>query len=250
MKNYFDKEFDLRYFEMDKFGEASPTTILTLLEETAADHCYSIGHSLYDLLKENVGWVLLSGSLQMERYPRYEEKIIIRTWISSYSSIRGFRENIIYDEKYNVLGRAKGLWVFYDIEKRRPTKIWNEFKEKWPAYAEESIDTDIMSKIDALETVEITKEFKVNLYDTDTNEHVNNIRYLQWLMESIPENIINNYYLYSIDGRFIKEAQYGDTIISSTKRDSEENAFIHTIKTKDDNKICATGKTIWKKIEL
>ena len=100
MKNYFDKEFDLRYFEMDKFGEASPTTILTLLEETAADHCYSIGHSLYDLLKENVGWVLLSGSLQMERYPRYKEKIIIRTWISSYSSIRGFRENIIYDEKY------------------------------------------------------------------------------------------------------------------------------------------------------
>ena len=54
MENYFEKVFDLRYFEMDKFGEASPTTILTLLEETAADHCYSIGHSLYDLLEQNV----------------------------------------------------------------------------------------------------------------------------------------------------------------------------------------------------
>ena len=39
MINYFEKQFELRYFEMNKFGEASSTAILTLLEETAADHC-------------------------------------------------------------------------------------------------------------------------------------------------------------------------------------------------------------------
>jgi len=47
---------------MNKFGEASPTTILALLEETAADHCYSINHSLYDLMLQNIGWVLVSCS--------------------------------------------------------------------------------------------------------------------------------------------------------------------------------------------
>ena len=62
MENYFEKQFELRYFEMNKFGEASPTTILALLEETAADHCYSINHSLYDLMLQNIGWVLVSCS--------------------------------------------------------------------------------------------------------------------------------------------------------------------------------------------
>ena len=33
-------------------------------------------------------------------------------------------------------------------------------------------------------------------------------------MESIPEDIIDNYYLYSIDGHFISEAQY-DKVLSN-----------------------------------
>ena len=55
MKNYFDKQFKLRYFEMNEFGVASPTTILTLLEETAADHCYAIDQSLYQLEEHILG---------------------------------------------------------------------------------------------------------------------------------------------------------------------------------------------------
>jgi acyl-CoA thioesterase FadM len=54
--------------------------------------------------------------------------------------------------------------------------------------------------------------------------------------------------LYFIDGRFISEAQYGDVLLSSTKKDSSENSFVHTIQIKSTNKVCATGKTIWKKI--
>jgi len=68
IKNYFDKQFELRYFEMDKFGIASPSTILILLEETAADHCYSINHSLYQLEKQNIGWVGALPPLQRKNY--------------------------------------------------------------------------------------------------------------------------------------------------------------------------------------
>jgi acyl-CoA thioesterase FadM len=74
MENYLDKTYELRYFEMNKFGLASPTTILTLLEETAAEHCYNIGYSLYTLEKQNIGWVLVSGAIDMMRYPKYKEK--------------------------------------------------------------------------------------------------------------------------------------------------------------------------------
>lgn len=249
MENYFDREFNLRYFEMDRFGVATPTTILTLLEETAADHCYSINHSLYQLAEKNIGWVLISGFMQMERYPNYKEKITVRTWLSKYSTIKGFRENIIYDEQNNIIGRAKGLWIFFDIERRRPIQIFEDIKEKWSFDKEESLNYDISKKIKAVENPDYKLNFKVNRYDTDMIKHVNNIRYLQWVIESIPDEIIDNYYLHSIDGRFISEAQFGDVVISLTKEDNSINtSFLHTIKIQDSNKICATAKTTWKKI--
>ncbi len=231
---------------MNKFGEASATTILTLLEETAADHCCSINHSLYDLIQQNIGWVLVSGVMKMERYPHYKEKITIRTWLSLYSTVRGLRENIIYDENENIIGRAKGLWVFFDIKQRRPAKIFDVIKEKWSFSDEESIHHDINKKIEAIDNTRILKEFKVNRCDVDMYQHLNNIIYLQWVMDSIPEEINDHYYLSSIDGRFISEAQYGENILSFTERNGDENSFSHTIKTRENNKVCATAITHWK----
>ena len=181
----------------------------------------------------------------MERYPKYKENIIIRTWLSGYSAIKGIRENIIYDEHFNIIGRAKGLWVFFDIKRRRPIQIFDAIKEKWSFCNEESINYDIIKKIEAIDSSKYIKEFKVNRFDVDTNQHVNNIRYLQWVMDSIPDEFIDNYYLHSIDGRFIAEAQYGDEIKSFTERNINDDSFAHTIKT-NNNKICATAITLWK----
>ena len=249
IKNYFDKQLELRYFEMNEFGVASPTTILTLLEETAADHCYSINHSLYQLAEQHTGWVLISGIMQMERYPGYKEKITIRTWLSKYSTIKGFRENIIYDEQNNIIGRAKGLWIFFDINRRRPVQIFDDIMEKWSFCNEESISYNISKKIKPVERADYELKFNVNRYDTDMNKHVNNIRYLQWVVESVPAEVVDNYYLYSIDGRFIAEAHFGQTIVSLTKNDTRDQSYLHTIKIEGTDKVCATAKTVWKKIK-
>ena len=230
---------------MNNFGEASPTTILALLEETAADHCYSIKHGLYDLIKQNIGWVLVSGIMKMERYPEYKENIIIRTWLSRYSTVKGIRENIIFDEQGHIIGSAKSLWVFFDIKRRRPVQIFADIKEKWSFCNEESIKHDISKMIKAIDSASYIEEFKVNRYDVDMNQHVSNIRYLQWVIDTIPDEIIDNKFLHTIDGRFIAEAQFGDEITSLTEKYICDNSFSHTIKT-SHNKICATAITTWK----
>jgi medium-chain acyl-[acyl-carrier-protein] hydrolase len=247
LKNYFDIPFDLWHFQMDKFGEASPTVMLALLEEAAAEHCLSIGYGLYDLLKQNIGWVLVAGALEMERYPQYKERIIIRTWLSEYSTIRGFRENLIYDEQGKVLGRAKGLWIFFDVQRRKPVPVYDAIINSWKYYNESSLTAKVPPKLVPLNSAGFTEEIKVRSSDVDIYRHANNIRYLQWLMDSIPEETIDGSNLHFIEGKFISEISHGDEVIMLTEREESESSFNHTIRIKNTDRVCAMAKTKWKK---
>lgn len=244
MDEYFDKNFELRYFEMNKYGEASPTTILTMLEETAAEHCYHIDHCLYSLEKQNIGWVLLSGAINMIKYPKYKECITIRTWISKYSLFKGHRENIILDSSGNVIGKAKGIWAFYDIEKRRPAPVFEEIKSKWGINDEISakIDLDIIKIIN---TGEPRQEFNIYKADIDSNKHVNNIKYFHWLIESLPEDVLDNFYLQTINAKFFSEANIGEKIQVYSENGSGENKYLITMKSNINNKLLAAAHTVW-----
>ncbi len=250
MKNYFDIEFNLWHFEMDKFGEATPTVMLALLEEAAAEHCLSIGFGLYDLIEKNIGWVLVSGALEMNRYPRYKEKITIRTWLSEYSTIRGFRENLIYDARKSIIGRAKGLWIFFNIKERKPVPVFEEIKERWSFTGESAITITVPPKIKPLETARYNHEITVRSSDVDIYQHANNIRYLQWLIDSIPVETIEHQHLQFIEGKFISEVKSSDTVLMLTQKEECNNSFLHTIKLKDTGQICAVAKTRWKKRTL
>jgi acyl-ACP thioesterase len=247
MEHVFSKEFELRYFEMNKRGMASPTTVLTLLEETAADHCYAIGHSLYSLENQNIGWILISGSITMNRYPKYKETIKIQTWLSKFSLVKGYRENVIIDSAGCVIGKAKGIWAFYDIQKRKPVPVFEDIKTKW------GIEPDISTEIDMDLINPITKdrpetEFDVYRSDVDSNKHVNNIRYFHWLIESLPDEILDEYLLRTINAKFYSEAKYGEKIQVYVDSDLENNTFMHTMKSNFDNKLLVAVHTKWKKM--
>lgn len=230
---------------MDRFGEATPTVMLALLEETAAEHCLSIGYGLYDLIKINIGWLLVSGSLVMNRYPRYKEKIRISTWLSEYSTIRGIRENVIYDSRNNVIGKAKGLWLFFDIEKRKPIPVFEEIKTKWSLNPKSILSKSAHQKISPLTDAKYSNEIIVRTSDVDMYQHANNIRYLQWLIDTIPEETIIKNNLKQIEGKFLSEINGGDTILMLTHPEDSEHAFKHTIINKNTGKICAVAKTGW-----
>lgn len=247
LKNTFDVQFELRHYEMNKYGEASPAIVLALLEEAAAEHCHSINYGLYDLLKQNIGWVLVSGVMKMNRYPKYKEKIVIKTWMSGYTSVKGFRENIICDEQGRIIGRSRGLWMFFDINRRRPARIFDDIKVKWCFYPETAMKHNLDNVMDTVNSAAYVNEIRVKQSEVDIYQHANNLRYLLWLLDSVPEDVVNRNYLSFIEGRFISEIHGGQEIIMLTTPDKAYNKFIHTIRLKDIGKICAKAKTIWKK---
>jgi len=248
VENIFSKEFELRYFEMNKYGMVSPTTILTLLEETAADHCLDIGYDLYSLEKKNIGWILISGRIHMLRYPKYKEKIKIQTWISKFTLVKGYRENLIIDSEGLIIGRAKGIWAFYNIDKRKPVPVFEDIKSKWGINL--TISTEYENNLINPTIIDgnLKMEFDVYRSDVDSNKHVNNIKYFYWLIESLPEEILDNYLLEDINAKFYSEALYGEKIQVYVNENSQENSFNHTMKSNIDNKLLVVAHTKWKEL--
>ena len=247
MENVFDKKYELRYFEMNKYGVASPTTILTLLEETAAEHCHDIDYCLYSLEKQKIGWVLISGVIDMVRYPRYKENIVIRTWLSKYTLVKGYRENVIFDDCGNVIGKAKGIWVFYDIEKRKPIPIIDQIKMKWGTNQKVSQEVDL-DTIREINDSHHQLEYDIFKSDVDSNKHVNNIRYLHWLVESLPEDIVDNCILKRINAKFFSEGKFGEKIRVYKNNEMDQNVFLHTMRSNMDNRLIAAAQTVWENI--
>ena len=242
----FEKQFDLRYFEMNKWGEASPLTIATLLQEAASDHCSAIGHGLFDLYAQNIGWLLLSGYMHINRYPLFKEKITIRTWMSHNTSTRCYRENIIFDRNNNVIGKARGLWLFFNTKKKRPVRIFDNILQGWMPHSEMCVDYGIEDQLMQWEEVKCKKSFNVHHYDLDANNHVNNLRYLQWALETVPDYYFDTKQLSTLDVRFIREAHYGQTVESVAMAEENKDCFYHRIQNITTGELCMAANTAWR----
>lgn len=245
-KRFFESKYTINYYDLSQYEEASPITMLRLLQETAGDHHFPLQENVIDLYRKNLGWVLLSGVMQFERYPKYKENIVIRTWMSKFKSIRGIRENMVFDSKGNIIGRARGLWLFFNIEKRKPVAVPDKFREGWGTDPNVSIDFDITNKIETINDGEFRDIIKVKKFDIDANKHVNNLKYFQWLIEIVPDKVMKQNYLYQIEGRFMHEANYGDQLLIYTKIVDMNREFLHTVYDLTTGKICVTARTIWK----
>jgi acyl-ACP thioesterase len=243
----YESEFVMNFYDLSQYQEAAPMTMLRLLQETAGDHHFPIGENVIELYKKNLGWVLLSGIMQFDRYPVYKEKVKIRTWMSQFKTIRGYRENLIFDDSGTLIGRAKGLWLFFDIENRKPVNVPDYIKNGWGFNTEVAIEYNTNEKIPIIQDGDFMDIIKVKKFDIDANKHVNNLRYFEWLIEIIPETVMKDNFLYQIESNFLHEANYGDQLLIYTKIVKMDSEFLHTVFDFTTNKVCVTARSIWKK---
>lgn len=242
--NKFKQQFRVNYYEINTYREATPNTILNYLEEAAVSHSESVGYGIDSLLERNLGWVLNRWHLIMERYPIWGENIIIETWPSNFQRFYATRQFFIKDNDNNILGRASSLWIFLDIVKKRPKRIPTEFGDAYGMDPLRAMD-DPFSDFSFLDNPTYNKEFQIRKSDIDTNNHVNNGKYVDWILETIPLDLYNTHSLYELEVVYKNEIKYGESINASC--DNYKDGFIHYISKADESSEVAMGKTTWKK---
>ncbi len=249
MKRY-SKEFNIHYYEVDSSQYATIASILNYLQDTAISHSTSVGLGVNDLISVGACWVLSRWSLIIEKYPIIDERITIETWPWRMERFYAWRDFLIKNSNGEVIVKASSLWIYIDIAKRRPIRIPDEYSKIYGLEQDIKSIENPFSDFDVSATSSACLEFSVRRSDIDTNRHVNNSRYIEWILEAVPARIYDNYRIKSLEIIYRKETRYGNAVCSDysiSAEKSTEAELIHTILDKDLKTELAIAKTLWEK---
>jgi medium-chain acyl-[acyl-carrier-protein] hydrolase len=85
------------------------------------------------------------------------------------------------------------------------------------------------------------------MQDIDINNHVNHAVYIQWALETVPEDILRAARPTDIEVAYKGEAFYGDEVVSKSQRFDNETGptFFHGIFQKTSGVELTRLRTVW-----
>ena len=186
------------------------------------------GFGLRHLKKLNATWVLSRLALEMDYFPKQYEKIMVETWVQEVHTANTIRNYRIYNEKGEVIGNSTSVWVMINVETRRPMDL--RLLEGISVFAtNESCGIDRPHKLNAVES-ETIDSFSVKYSDIDINQHVNTVRYMDWMVNTFTLDEHKAHTIRRVDVNFMNEVVYGD-VISVHKEKEAENDYRFEIRT-------------------
>lgn len=241
-------EFAIRSNEIDYRGQATLPALISYMHEAAWDNTVTLGISMYDLLKHDMTWVLQRMRVEMFRYPKHSEKITIKTWASGRERIFMHRDFRIYSADQELLGQATSVWLVMDMVKRQLVSL-PEFITALEVVPTEAPLPFAKGKLPQLQEITYEEQIPVRWHDIDLNRHVTNTRYLQWALDTLPTELLEQKQLQEMDIIFRAEAVLGDTVISAVAPTDEQGIYLHKLSSQEAGKELVQARSEWRELK-
>jgi acyl-ACP thioesterase len=236
-----DYPWEISMYQVNKDGYMFPWELFKVMQEAGASHHLIVRESLLKLYDRGYGWLLIGFGMEMLEYPKYEETITIRTWISEIANVYTRRQYIVLSQDYRPIGRAQTLWAFFDVKSRKVCKMPDELYATWPVYNKIVLDWDL-KHIPRLSAAVNSTKIQTRFSDLDSLGHVNNLHYITWLYEALSPTWRNKQFK-KIRARFMAEA-YENNILE-IRNSAESERMLHVIENLSTGKTCLLAETYW-----
>ena len=245
MKSYpGTSHFTIRSNEIDYRGMVTMPALVSYMQEAAWENTRDLGISMYDLLERGLTWVLQRMRVEMFRYPKHGESITVETWASGRERVFLHRDFRIYTSEKVLLGQATSVWLVMDVVKRQLVSVPDFIMEVEVVPGQEPLPF-AKGKLPQLQEAKYIQHMPVRWHDIDLNRHVTNTRYLQWALDTLPLEVLEQKQLQEIDIIFKAESILGDVIVSEAGIGDVESILLHSLTSQSTGKELVQAKTIW-----
>ncbi|KAK7353803.1 hypothetical protein VNO80_19255 [Phaseolus coccineus] len=267
------QNFSVRSYEIGPDKTLSLETLTNFLMETSINHFSNCGLSQnsfgatpeMDLRK--LTWVVSRFQVQVQRYSKWGDEIEVETWIDVVGKNGTRRDWIIRDRcTKQIIAKATSLWVIMNRETRRLSKMPEAVRQEIvPFYfnrfaiATEEMDHQKIQKLTDATAEGILFGVTPGWNDMDVNQHVNNAKYIRWISESVPREILEDYKMSSMTLEFRRECTQSDILETMTSPSSKvigasnnkcvsrklHLQYIHLLRLQDNKTELVRARTEW-----
>ncbi len=205
MKYSFNSK--IRFSEVDKDCKLTVNALTNYFQDCSVFHSDSAGNGMEYLAERNLAWILSSWQIYINRMPMINENVKVSTWAYDMKAFYGYRNFMMETEDGEVLAYANSIWILMNLESGRPEKVPEEFAKTYGI--EPALDVKCNDrKIAIPEKLKKVGEVIVPSYFIDTNQHMNNEKYIMLAQNVLPDD----YEIKELRVEYKKEAKLGDLV--------------------------------------
>jgi medium-chain acyl-[acyl-carrier-protein] hydrolase len=219
------------------------------MQEAASRHAAALGVSIHQLLAENYTWLLSRLKIKIAASPGWDDRIQVNTWPSGTQQLFALRDFKMNGADDQTIAAAISAWLVIDLQKRRPVRI-APFVERLKPIEGSHILNERLDKLPALSNPVHEKSFVVRYSDLDINQHVNNVKFVEWIVESVPAAVLNTSVPSELEINFLAEAFHENRILATcSAQDPDNTIFHHSLTRQQDGRELARAITKWRKVD-
>jgi medium-chain acyl-[acyl-carrier-protein] hydrolase len=179
--------------------------LVRIFQDSAFQHSDYLGLTQDILLKSGVSWVLYSMYVKVYNYPKLNDSLEITTWVSNKQKILINRDYHVINDNTHILD-ATTCWALFNLDKRQamfiPDNIYYIYEPEYEnILAGEGNNFPFHDNIN----YNYTYEFTVRHMDLDSNDHVNNITYIDFIYTAIYRILKKPVYIKTLNIVYKKE---------------------------------------------
>jgi len=226
MKTVWTDQYTIHSFDVDFTSKATLCALCNYFQESAWRHASACKLGYHDLIQQDQAWVLSRLKIQIDKLPRWNDHIRLKTWAKGADRLFAYRDFEIQHANTNQTWvRGSSAWLIVDTKSKRPRRM-QPFADLMPLNSEDAL-TDSLNKIPLLSHVDQQSEIVAQYSDLDVNYHVNNVKYMEWVLNLFSIEFQDNHVIREFEINYQHEVSYHENVRMEMGRvDSDHNYII------------------------
>jgi len=186
MVGVYEIKLRVQFGDIDMENRLTLKGMLRLMQEAANRHSDEVGYGVNNIESTDYSWVLYQQHCRLYRRPCWNTELTLRTWSRGADGMICLRDFEALDGEGGLVAAATSGWLLVQASTQRMARIPQGMLEQYGT-VERAVLDEPLHRLKMLSAAPKTWEYTVQRRDIDINRHVNNLCYLDYALEALPE---------------------------------------------------------------